>query len=265
MSALVSCRGLEVGYRGRAILPPIDLELPRGKMMLILGRNGSGKSSLIKTMLGLQPPIAGAIEWAPRVRRAYVPQSGAIDLAVPVRAADVAGWGRLRGWSFLSPLPKREDRRHRDEALAALGVAELGRRRLRDLSGGQVQRVLFARMLAGETDVAVLDEPTAAMDAAGERAVYGTLRRLARERGIAVVVVTHAVSAALGACDEVLLLDPDTAPGGADTRDDRAIAKAAGRVVTGTPAQVAEDPTFHALFGVGARPDALEAEAARAS
>jgi zinc transport system ATP-binding protein len=265
MNELVTCKSLEVGYRGRALLPPIDLELPRGRMMLILGRNGSGKSTLVKTLLGLQPPVAGTIEWAPRVRRAYVPQSAAIDLAVPVRATDVAAWGRLRGWSFLSPLPRRDDRRHRDEALAALGVAELGRRKLRDLSGGQVQRVLFARMLAGETDVAVLDEPTAAMDAAGERAVYATLRRLARDRGIAVVVVTHAVSAALGACDEVMLLDPDTAPGGADARDAAADAHAAGRVVTGTPAEVAEDPTFHALFGIGARPDALEPEAVRAS
>jgi zinc transport system ATP-binding protein len=239
-ASLVRCTKLEVGYRGRALLPPIDLGLERGRMLLILGRNGSGKSTLIRTLLGLQRPLAGTITWAPEVRRAYVAQSGAIDPGVPVRAADVVAWGRLRGWGFLSPLPGRSDRGARDRAMAALGVGGLGDRKLRDLSGGQVQRVLFARMLAGETDVAVLDEPTAAMDAAGERAVYATLRGLAHERGLAIVVVTHAVSAALGACDEVMLLDAD-----------------AHRVIRGTPAEVADDPAFHQLFGIGARPDAI--------
>jgi zinc transport system ATP-binding protein len=227
-------------------LPPIDLVLERGKMLLILGRNGSGKSTLVKTLLGLQRPIGGEVTWAPGARRAYVPQSGQIDQGVPVRAADVAAWGLLRGWSFLSPLPRRGDRKRRDDALHTLGVGHLGARKVRDLSGGQVQRVLFARMLAGDTDVAVLDEPTAAMDGAGERAVYATLRGLARDRGIAVVVVTHAVSSALGACDEVLLLDPDTDAGGPT-----------GRVVLGSPAVIAEDAAFHSLFGIGARPDAL--------
>jgi len=235
---LLRCTGLEVGYRGRGLLPPLDLEIGRGRLLLILGRNGAGKSTLVRTLLGLQAPVAGEVSWTPGTRRAYVPQSGAIDPDVPVRAAEVAGWGRLRGWSFLAPLPRRADRVARDRAMAALGVGDLGGRKLRDLSGGQVQRVLFARMLAGETDVAFLDEPTAAMDAAGERAVYVTLRELARDRGLAVVVVTHAVSAALGASDEVLLLDPH-------------------RVVRGSPAEVADDPAFHDLFGIGARPDAL--------
>jgi zinc transport system ATP-binding protein len=238
MAAIVRASGLEVGYRGRALLPPIDLEIERGRMLLILGRNGSGKSTLVKTLLGLTRPVRGEVTWSPEARRAYVPQSGAIDGGVPVRAADVAAWGRLRRWSFLWPFPSRADREARDRAMDALGVGALAARKLRDLSGGQVQRVLFARMVAGETDVAVLDEPTAAMDAEGERAVYATLRGLARERNIAVVVVTHAVSAALGACDEVLLLDPP-------------------RVVRGAPGVVAEDPAFHHLFGIGARPDAL--------
>jgi zinc transport system ATP-binding protein len=236
----VRCERLVVGYRGRALLPPIDLEIRRGRMLLILGRNGSGKSTLVKTILGLLRPVGGAVGWSDGARRAYVPQSAAIDATVPVRAADVAAWGRLRGWGFLRPVPSRADLAARDRALAALGVGELAGAKLRDLSGGQVQRILFARMLAGEADVAVLDEPTAAMDAAGERAVYATLRGLARGEDLAVVVVTHAVSSALGASDEVLLLDPD-----------------GRRVVHGTPAQVAEDAAFHALFGVGATPDLL--------
>jgi zinc transport system ATP-binding protein len=238
---LLSVRGLRVGHRGEAILPPIDLAIEAGRMLLVLGRNGSGKTTLVRTLLGLLPAVDGTVAWAPGVRRAYVPQAGAIDPGVPVRAADVVAWGRLRGWSFLRPVPGPGDRGARERALRALGVDALAGRKLRDLSGGEVQRVLFARMLAGDTQLAVLDEPTAAMDPEGERAVYATLRGLAHERGLAVVVVTHAVSAALGASDRVLLLDPP-------------------RVVQGTPAEVADDAAFHHLFGVGARPDVIGGE-----
>lgn len=201
-------RGLVVGHRGKAILPPLDLDLARGHLLLVLGRNGSGKTTLVRTLLGLMPPIAGTIEWASGARRAYVPQAGALDPALPVRARDVVGWGGLRGWDFARPW-RRTPTAAVDDALAALDVLPLAGRALRDLSGGQVQRVLFSRILAGQADVAVLDEPTAAMDAAGERAVYRTLTRLAHERNFAIVVVTHAVTAALGSCDQILLLDPD--------------------------------------------------------
>ncbi|MCA9678960.1 MAG: ATP-binding cassette domain-containing protein [Kofleriaceae bacterium] len=257
----MTARGLQVGYR-RAILPPIDLEIRRGRMLLVLGRNGSGKTTLMRTLLGLLPPIAGALDWQAGLRRAFVPQSGAIDAGVPVRAGDVASWGRMRGWSFLWPLPRRGDRAATIASLRALEVERLRHQPLRDLSGGQVQRVLFARMLAGDTDVAVLDEPTAAMDGAGERAVYKTLRALARDRGIAVVVVTHAVSAALRTADQVLLLDPDTSAGGGDARDDAAAVAAGhspGRILLGPPEQVMHDETFRSLFGVTAGFEKLEA------
>jgi zinc transport system ATP-binding protein len=201
-------RGLVVGHRGKALLPPLDLELARGHLLLVLGRNGSGKTTLVRTLLGLLPPVAGKVEWTPDTRRAYVPQAGALDTAVPVRARDVVAWGGLRGWDFLRPWRRTPPATVRD-ALGALDVLPLGGRPLRELSGGQVQRVLFARVLASHADIAVLDEPTAAMDAAGERAVYRTLSRLAHERGFAIVVVTHAVTAALGSCDQILLLDPD--------------------------------------------------------
>jgi len=235
---LLVTEALEVGFGGRALLPPIDLELRRGTLLLVLGRNGSGKTTLVRTLLGLAAPIAGRVRWAPGVRRAYVPQAGAIDPAIPVRACDVTRWGTLRGWDFLRPW-RRTPHAVIDGALDEMGVGAVAHRPLRALSGGQVQRVLFARILAGGADVIVLDEPTAAVDAAGERTVYGNLARLARERGLAVVVVTHAVSATLGVCDEVLLLDrPD---------DD---ARAAGTVLRGLPGEVAASAPFRQLFGV---------------
>src|SRR5690349_20359447 len=132
MSVLVTAKRLEVGYRGRALLPPIDLEIARGKLLLVLGRNGSGKTTFVRTLLGLTPPVRGEVAWAPGARRAYVPQSGAIDTGVPVRATDVVGWCRVRDWSFLWPFARRGDAAVCDRSLAALDVAALGGRKLRE-------------------------------------------------------------------------------------------------------------------------------------
>lgn len=234
-------RGLVVGHRGRALLPPLDLELARGHLLLVLGRNGSGKTTLVRTLLGLLPAVAGAVEWAPGARRAYVPQAGALDPTVPVRACDVVAWSGLRGWDFARPWRRTPAAKVAD-AMTALDVAGLAHRQLRELSGGQTQRVLFAGILAGAADVAVLDEPTAAMDAAGERAVYATLSRLAHERGFAIVVVTHAVTAALGSCDQILLLDPDGVAGGDPGRPRVA------EVVHGSAHEVTHSAAYRRLF-----------------
>jgi zinc transport system ATP-binding protein len=223
-------RGLVVGHGGKPLLPPLELELPRGHLLLVLGRNGSGKTTLVRTLLGLLPPVAGKVEWADGARRAYAAQADALDAAVPVRARDVVAWGGLRGWDFARPW-KRTPAATVEDAMAALEITPLAGRPLRELSGGQVQRVLFARVLASGADVAVLDEPTAAMDAAGERAVYTTLSRLAHERGFAIVVVTHAVTAALGSCDQILLLD-----------------SAAPQAVHGSAQDVIHSPAYRQMF-----------------
>jgi zinc transport system ATP-binding protein len=229
-------RALVVGYRGRGLLPPLDLEVERGHLLLVLGRNGSGKTTLIRTLLGLQPPVSGSVEWAGDARLAYVAQSGALDATVPIRAKDVVSWGGLRGWDFLRPW-RRTPSAILSDGLRALSVADLAGRQVRELSGGQVQRVMFARVLASGADVAVLDEPTASMDAAGERAVYATLAGLAHERNFTIVMVTHAVTGALDRCDRVLLLDRD--------------ADGTPEVVYGEAAEIMRSAPYQRLFGAG--------------
>lgn len=226
--------GLVVGHRGRALLPPLDLVVERGHLLLVLGRNGSGKTTLIRTLLGLLPPVAGTVAWATDARPAYVAQAGALDTTVPVRARDVVAWGGLRGWDFARPW-RRTPAAAIDDGLRAMDVTDVARRPVRELSGGQLQRVLFARVLAGGADVAVLDEPTASMDAEGERAVYAKLSQLAHERGYTIVMVTHAVTAAIDRCDRVLLLDR-AADGAPD-------------VMYGEVADVVASPAYTRLFG----------------
>ncbi|HUQ05249.1 MAG TPA: ATP-binding cassette domain-containing protein [Kofleriaceae bacterium] len=226
---------LVVGHRGRALLPPLDLEVERGHLLLVLGRNGTGKTTLIRTLLGLLPPVSGSIEWTSGAKRAYVAQAGALDASVPVRARDIVRWGGLRGWSFVRPW-QRTPAAAVSDGLRALSVEDLAGRQARELSGGQLQRVMFARVLASGADVAILDEPTASMDAAGERAVYATLAKLAHERAFTIVMVTHSVTGALDRCDRVLLLDRD--------------ADGTPEVVHGEAAEVVKSDAYQRLFGV---------------
>jgi zinc transport system ATP-binding protein len=204
---LLRASSLVVGWNGEALLPPIDVAVRAGEVLAVVGRNGSGKSTWFKTMLGLTPPVSGSIERAAGARVAYVPQSTALDPLLPLAAIDVVAWGRLSSWSFLRPFASRADRDACRHALAQVGAGDLATRALRELSKGQRQRVMFARLLAAEADVVLLDEPTAAMDAVAEREAAELLLRLARDRGMAVVVVSHDQELPSRWADRVMICD----------------------------------------------------------
>jgi zinc transport system ATP-binding protein len=235
---VVGCQGLVLGYRGKALLPAFDLTLKRGCVWLVVGRNGSGKTTFVRTVLGLLRPVTGRVVTRPHLRMSYVPQASVIDGTVPVRGGTVAGWGRLRNWDFLRPWNTKADRVATRRALADIDAASLERKRFGEMSGGQQQRVLIAQMLAGEAEVAFLDEPTAAMDATSERAAYRRLRELVHERGMAAVVVTHAVAVAAPFADHIAFFDPDDP------------SQKGGRVHLGDAAEIAADERFRAFFGV---------------
>ncbi len=235
--AVVECQQLVLGYRGKQLLPAFDLNLRRGCVWLVVGRNGSGKTTFMRTVLGLLRPVAGRVATRPRLRMSYVPQSSAIDGTVPMRGGDVAAWGRLRGWGFLRPWRSKDDRAAMRRALGDIDASLLERRRFGEMSGGQQQRVLIAQMLAGEAEVAFLDEPTAAMDATSERAAYRRLRELVHERGMAAVVVTHAVAVAAPFADHIAFFDPDDP------------SQKGGRVHLGAAEEIAADERFENFFG----------------
>lgn len=233
---LLRCEGLRIGYRRRPLLPPIDLSIRAGDIVLVVGRNGAGKSTWLRTVLGLLPPVAGRVvvpEPAPRM--GYVPQAASLDPMLPLRAQTVVGWGRLRRWSFLSPLASKADR---EACRAAVEQARAGAFRgqpFRDLSGGQKQRVLLARLLAGDAELALLDEPTASLDVASERMTCDRLASLARDQGVGVVIVTHTLGLAREYADRVLFLDTG------ERRSD-------GVVEYGTAEEVFAHPRFRSHF-----------------
>lgn len=229
--ALLECRSLVVGHRGRALLPPIELTIRPGELWAVVGRNGSGKTTWLRTLLGLLPPVSGAVVSPRPLRLSYLPQRQAFDELYPLLSRDIVAMGLARGRSVFG-WPSRDSHARVVRALSQVGAAELAERPFRQLSEGQKQRVLFARVAVAEPELAVLDEPTSAMDLVAEREAYEVLKQLQRESRVALVVVSHFLGLAETYADRVLLLDRDTPA-----------------VVSGSPREVLGHESFQKRYG----------------
>lgn len=238
---LFECQALRVGIAGRAILPALDLTVKSGQFWAIVGRNGAGKTTWLRTLLGLLPAVSGRVKSARDVRVSYLPQRSGLDDLYPLLAREVVSIGAQRGWSFLGGFSSRAHEEKVVRALAEVDATELAEKPFRSLSEGQKQRVLFARLLAGDAEIAILDEPTSAMDKVAEREAFELIRKLQQSHGMAVLVVSHYLSIVREFADHALLLDAD-----------------AQQVVVGTPAQVFEHATFRKRYGDSVPPSAEE-------
>lgn len=238
---LLRCRGLRIGYHGEPLLPPIDLDIGEGELIAVIGRNGSGKTTWLRTVLGLLPPVAGSIELAKAdVRLSYLPQRKVIDELYPLLARDVVTMGLDRHWSFLRPRWGRVDAEV-EQALAEMGVAKLADEPYRKLSEGQKQRVLFARLSVSNSDIAVLDEPTSAMDRVAEQEAFELLNALRKRRGLSIVIVSHYLGMVKQYADRALLLDRESQT-----------------VAAGAPREIFEHDAFQRRFSE--RPPPVKAE-----
>jgi zinc transport system ATP-binding protein len=231
VTTLLSCVGLRVGYLGHALLPPIDISIGAGEFWAVVGRNGSGKTTWLKTVLGLLPPVAGKVELARKdLQLSYLPQRKAVDELYPLLARDVVKMGLERNYSFLKPWRGGEPERVQ-KALAEMGVEKLADEPFRRLSEGQKQRVMFARLAISGCQIAVLDEPTSAMDQIAEHEAFALLDGLRKRHGLAIVIVSHYLGMVRKFADRALLLD----------RDHQI-------VLCGPPEEVFADEHFHAQF-----------------
>jgi zinc transport system ATP-binding protein len=205
---LIRCTDLRLGYDGRAILPPLTATIAAGELWAVIGPNGAGKSTFVRTLLGLQAPVGGRLDRALRLRMSYVPQQSALDTIFPIAVDEFVRMGRQQPGHFMGG-SSRADADAARAALDEVSARDLARRQLRDLSGGQRQRVLIARSIASGANLFVLDEPTAALDIAAERAAMDLIAGLRARPGAAVVMVTHLVEDTLDRADRALLLDRD--------------------------------------------------------
>ena len=241
--ALVEARGLTAAYGANAALRGLDATIPAGRIVAVLGENGSGKSTFLKMIARILPPAGGALllegrplsayprrETARRI--AYVPQSA--DLVFPIRCLDLVLQGRAphgRGFSADSP----EDSARAEEAKRACDVANLADRDASALSGGERRRVFLARALAQEAELWLLDEPTSGLDPRHRLQFLEALVREHRARATTVLLVTHEIDLAAELADRVLLL-----------RDGRCLA-------SGTPEEALTPDTIREAFSVEAR------------
>lgn len=196
-----------IGYR-QPLLPSLDLSVRRGQRLAVLGPNGGGKSTLLKSLIGLLPLLGGR-RWVPAngaPRIGYVPQAHRADPVYPLTALQVTLQGRF-GRIGVGRFPRRADRAAARDKLEKVGLGDKERVPFRDLSGGQRQRVLLARALCGEPDLLVLDEFTSDLDPAASSALLAEVHQLATAAQVSVVFVTHEIAAAALHASELALVD----------------------------------------------------------
>jgi len=229
-------RDAALSYGQRRLWSGLDLDIEPGEFVAVLGANGSGKTSLMRVILGQQSLATGAVEVAGEpVRRGsphigYVPQQRRIDPLTPLRAKDIVGLG-LDGHHWGVGRPNRARRAKIAAALASVGAAHYANVPIGLLSGGEQQRVRIAQAVVDDPPLLLCDEPLLSLDLNSQRTVTSLVDRRRRERDTAVVFVTHEVNPVLPYVDRVLYL-------------------AGGAFRIGTVDQVLNSSTLSELFGV---------------
>ena len=195
----------------------VDLEIHRGKIVTLIGPNGSGKSTTAKIILGLYKNIEGSVQRFTK-KIAYVPQKVTIDWTLPIRVIDFMVLTQNLNSDAIS------------NALNLAGVEHLKSRNLRDLSGGEFQRVLLARAIAKKPELLVLDEPVQGVDYSGEVALYSLIKNISESLNCGILLISHDLHVVMSATNHVVCLN--------------------GHVCcSGSPVDVAQNKNYKELFG----------------
>jgi zinc/manganese transport system ATP-binding protein len=211
--SVVSAENLTLRFGERTLFEGLDFELERGELLAVLGPNGTGKTSLIRILLGLLPPTAGrvTIDGCPPRERCdrigYVPQQRVFDRETTLRGRDLVRLGidgHRWGFARLSVA----DRERVEQALAEVGATHYADAPLGRLSGGEQQRLRVAQALVSDPVLLLADEPLLSLDLAHQRGVVHLLDARRRSAGTPVVFVTHDVNPVLHSVDRVLYLAP---------------------------------------------------------
>jgi zinc/manganese transport system ATP-binding protein len=235
---VILARGASVRYGDRVVWSGVDLSIGPGTFTAVLGPNGTGKSTLLKVLLGLQPladgtvSVLGAPAGAERRRIGYVPQRSGFDPTLRIRGLDLVRLG-LEGSRWGIPLPGPRARRSRDAVTSAVrlvGASHYAARPIGELSGGEQQRLVVAQALVREPALLLLDEPLDNLDLANQAAVAALVQRICRDRGVTVVMVAHDVNPILPYLDHVVYV-------------------AGAKAIVGPPTEVITTRTLSALYG----------------
>tara|TARA_R110002124_G_scaffold44422_10_gene135539 strand:+ start:5941 stop:6747 length:807 start_codon:yes stop_codon:yes gene_type:complete len=215
---LITLTGAGVVRGGRTLVSGVDLTIARGEIVTLIGPNGSGKSTTAKLATGVLKPSMGTVTRRPGLRIGYVPQKLTIDWTLPLTVERLMTLtGRFSEPEIIS-------------ALEAVGAARLLKAAVQELSGGEFQRVLFARAMIRDPDLLVLDEPVQGVDFSGEVALYELVRKIRDTTRSGILMISHDLHVVMAETDTVICLN--------------------GHVCCrGTPAAVQNSPEYLRLFG----------------
>ena len=214
---LVKLDNVGISINDKWLVKGVSLQVEKNKIVTLIGRNGSGKSTTAKIALGIYKKIQGKVEkYTNKV--GYVPQKISIDWTLPLRVKD-----------FMT-LTESLDNETITEALSLTGVIHLKEKNLSDLSGGEFQRVLLARAISKNPELLVLDEPVQGVDFTGEIALYELIKKICDELNCGILLISHDLHTVMTATDHVVCLN--------------------GHVCcSGSPMDVAKNNEYKALFG----------------
>lgn len=218
---LVSLRNVSAGYDGKEVLSGVTFDIYDDDFVGVTGPNGGGKTTLVKVLMGLLP-YSGTIEYANsltinKIRRiGYLPQQSVFDRSFPISVIDVVASG-LQAEKGFSRRYSRADFDKARNLLKTTGIAQIERRPIGDISGGQMQRALLCRALIAKPRLLILDEPTTYVDSDFERELYGLLRELNggstmpnatdSPDGMAVMMVSHNVTTLTDVAKRIVHID----------------------------------------------------------
>jgi len=203
-SPAIEVKNLSVRLGNVLVLDNLNFEVEEGSITAIIGPNGSGKSTLLKAIIGLIPfrgeiLIYGKPNFQQRKIIGYVPQSYEVDRFLPMTVREFLEFNLTK-----ETLPKKE---HLNHHLKEMDIIQYENKLLRDLSGGQLQRVLFCRALVNDPKILLLDEPTSGIDIAGQREFYEIIHFLNTHHRLTILMVTHEITIVHHFANHVLCLN----------------------------------------------------------
>lgn len=206
---MINIKNLITGYSYSPVSAPININIKQGSMTALIGMNGCGKSTLLKTLAGLVKPLSGEVNYKNHYRPpiAYLPQQTDLDRDFPLNVYDVVSmgcWPKCNLWQRV----KHQDHQNIEQALKKVNLAHLASTSISELSGGQFQRMLFARLFVQQAPILMLDEPFSGIDAETSESLIRLIQQLNQE-GHTIIVVLHDNESVANFFPESLLLTPN--------------------------------------------------------